>query len=67
MPFVLDQTDNYFLRQASGRSYQRNVVGLRYNLNTQSALKVELNETTDELVAGLNKTNEARLQFAVRF
>jgi len=64
---VLDQTDNYFLGQASGRSYQRNVLGLRYNLNTQAALKVELNESTDELVTGSHKTNEARLQFAVRF
>ncbi len=64
---VLDQTDNYFLGQASGRSYQRNVLGLRYNLNTQSALKVELNETTDDAAVGSQKTNEARLQFAVRF
>lgn len=64
---VLDQADNYFLGQDSGRSYQRQALGLRYNLNAQSALKFELNHTTDELLAGPQKTNEARLQFAVRF
>lgn len=64
---VLDQTDNYFLGQTSGRSYQRQALGLRYNLNSLSALKVEFNETTDDLATGQQKTNEARLQFAVRF
>lgn len=64
---VLDQTDNYFLGQASGRSYQRQAIGLRYDLNSLSALKVELNQTTEDKVSGPQKTNEARLQFAVRF
>jgi hypothetical protein len=65
---VLDQGDNYFAAQESGRSYKRQVVGLRYNLNPLSALKVELNRTTDEQSdLSQSKTNEARLQFAVRF
>lgn len=66
---ALDPTDNYFAGQASGASYQRQAIGLRYNLNQFSALKFELNRTKDEATAtapGL-KTNEARLQFAVRF
>lgn len=63
----LDQTDNYFLGQASGRSYQRRALGLRYNLNRLSALKLELSRTTDDLVAGPQTANEVRLQFAVRF
>lgn len=64
---VLDQTDNYFLGQNSGRSYQRQALGLRYNLNPLSALKVELNRTREQLVPAEHKTNEVRLQFAVRF
>lgn len=66
---ALDQTDNYFAGQASGASYQRQTVGLRYNLNQFSALKFELNRTKDEQTANApaQKTNEARVQFAVRF
>lgn len=64
---VLDQTDNYFLGQASGRSYQRQALGLRYDLNALSALKVELNQTTEDNALVPQKTNEVRLQFAVRF
>lgn len=64
---VLDQTDNYFLGQNSGRSYQRQALGLRYNLNPLSALKVELNQTREQLVPAEQKTNEVLLQFSVRF
>ena len=65
---ALDQTDSYFSGQASGASYQRQSIGLRYNLNQFSALKLELNRTKDEPTSApaLN-TNEARVQFAVRF
>lgn len=63
---ALDQTDNYFLGQHSGRSYQRKALGLRYNLNQQAALKVELNKTEPKDLAQPS-TNEVHLQFAVRF
>ena len=62
----LDQTDNYFALQNSGRSYKSSVVGLRYNVNPQSALKLELNQTTVQEPVEQN-ANEARVQFAVRF
>lgn len=39
---VLSQQDNYFGAQASGQSYARQSLGLRYNLNQNSALKLEL-------------------------
>ena len=64
---VLDQTDNYFLGQNSGRSYQRQALGLRYNLNPQSALKLELNQTREQLLPLEQKTNKVLLQFSVRF
>ena len=65
---VLDQADNYFLGQLSGRTYQRQALGLRYDLNEVTALKIELNKTTEEQ-SDLSelKTNEVRLQLAVRF
>jgi hypothetical protein len=39
---ILDQADNYFSMQASGQSYARQALGLRYNLNQKAALKFEL-------------------------
>jgi hypothetical protein len=39
---VLNQQDNYFSMQASGQSYLRQALGLRYNLNSNAALKFEL-------------------------
>ena len=39
---ILDQTDNYFRVQASGQSYARQALGLRYNLDQRAALKFEL-------------------------
>lgn len=65
---ALDQSDNYFSAQDSGRSYQRQALGLRYNLNPLSAIKFELNHTK-EVQTDLSelKTDEARVQLAVRF
>lgn len=65
---ALDSTDSYFSAQESGRSYRRQAVGLRYDLNEKSAIKVELdrtNETQKDTTA--LTTNEARVQFSVRF
>lgn len=69
LPFVrvekarLDQADNYFLSQNSGLSYQRQALGLRFELGPKTALKFEVNHTDE---SG-NKFNEAQLQAAVRF
>jgi len=63
----LDQTDNYFLGQASGRSYNRQMLGVRYNLSDTSALKFETGKTTEQLAEGESKFNETRIQFSVRF
>ena len=42
---ALDQKDSYFGMQASGQSYTRQALGLRYNVNTKTALKLELLNT----------------------
>jgi hypothetical protein len=46
----LDPADNYFLSLQSGRSYKRAVAGLRYDLDTRSAVKLELNSTSESAV-----------------
>jgi hypothetical protein len=62
----LDQEDSYFSQQKNGRSYSREILGVRYDLSTKSALKLEGNHTrvTDR---GSETYNEIRAQFAVRF
>lgn len=66
----LDQSDNYFVAQASGRSYKRAALGLRYDLDPKAALKFELDRNRkDDLGAGIAADNftEARFQYAIRF
>jgi hypothetical protein len=64
---ALDLTDAYFATQASGRNYSRNVLGLRYNLNANTALKIEGNRTRETILGEEKSYTEARAQFAVRF
>jgi len=65
---LLDQNDNYFgnLAPAIGASYRRDTGGLRYDLTSNTALKVEYN-SSKFLDRGLNNYNEYRFQVAVRF
>lgn len=63
---ALDQGDLYFAAQASGRSYRRQVAGVRYDLTQKAALKLELRRS-DETADGGSKYNEAQVQAAVRF
>jgi hypothetical protein len=58
--------DSYFASLDNGRSYKRQALGLRYEVNPKTALKFEVNRT-DETPDGGQKYNEAQLQFAVRF
>jgi hypothetical protein len=62
----LDQKDAYFAAQDSGRSYRRHVLGLRYNLNSNTAVKVEGNRTREFMGEDTSFT-ELRAQFSVRF
>ena len=62
----LDQTDLYFSQQASGGSYHRTAVGLRYDFNRATAVKFEVNRT--KFIDRAESTyNEGRVQFAIRF
>ena len=60
------QSDNYFAAQATGSSYYRTALGLRFDVDLVSSLKLELADThlTDRLIASYN---EALLQYAIRF
>jgi hypothetical protein len=60
------QSDDYFAALRHGESYYRNALGVRFDVDLVSALKLELAEThfTDRDV---NKYDEALLQYAIRF
>jgi hypothetical protein len=62
----LDPSDLYFASQEFGRSYSRHVLGLKYALNPNVALKIEGNRTR-EILGEEKSYSEARAQFAVRF
>jgi hypothetical protein len=78
-PFVrlektsLSQDDPYFFNQISGASYARQAVGVRYDLNATSAIKVELDRTkyngtnADGTVTRGDSVSEAIAQWSVRF
>ena len=72
----LDANDNYFAslnnanRYQAGRSYQRYVFGLRYNIDPRSALKIEYNNTNElrpPAAGGNYQSGEMRFQYAIRF
>lgn len=62
----LNQLDNYFAQQASGQSYKRSSLGLRYDLNPKTAVKIEAGRTslTDRVTGDYT---DVRGQLAVRF
>jgi hypothetical protein len=63
---VLDQSDNYFALQSAGMSYYRTALGLRFDLDPKSALKLEIARTknTDRLI---EQWTDALLDYAIRF
>ncbi len=63
---ALDQTDNYFALQDNGSSYYRFALGLRFDVDSRSALKLEFAHTknTDRIV---DSWNDALLDYAIRF
>ena len=66
---ILDQNDGYFSTQASGQSYARQVLGLRYNLNAKACLKFEL--MNSHFMAELKRTELSyrtmTIQYAISF
>jgi hypothetical protein len=64
-----NKQDPYFNSMALGYAYSREAVGLRYDVNTQSALKLEFNYTQPMYNPTYLLSNfwESRLQYAIRF
>ncbi len=63
---AFQQSDRFFAAQTNGSSYYREALGLRYDVDLVSSLKLELAETrlTDRVIGSYD---EALLQYAIRF
>ncbi len=63
---AFQQSDRFFAAQTNGSSYYREALGLRFDVDLVSALKLELAETrlTDRVIGSYD---EALLQYAIRF
>jgi hypothetical protein len=62
----LSQSDGYFQFLQGGQSYKRTVLGVRYDLTPQTALKLDGNHTSAS-PEGSHAYNELHFQVAVRF
>ena len=75
MPYVrleradTNRSDPYFNSMALGYAYSREALGLRFDVNPQSAVKLELNYTQPQfnMAYPLNNFWESRVQYAIRF
>jgi outer membrane murein-binding lipoprotein Lpp len=63
---AFQQSDHFFAAQTNGSSYYRTALGLRFDVDLVSSLKLELAEThlTDR---DIGSYDEALLQYAIRF
>jgi hypothetical protein len=63
---AFQQSDHFFAAQINGSSYYRTALGLRFDVDLVSSLKLELAEThlTDRVIGSYD---EALLQYAIRF
>ena len=63
---ALKQTDAYFAAQTSGGSYYRSALGIRFDIDLASALKLEFARTV-QTDRARDKFGEAIMQYAIRF
>ncbi len=63
---TLDQGDQYFASMIGGQSYRRAMLGVRYDIDPRSTLKLEFDHTrlTDRI---RDAYRESRIQYAIRF
>ena len=62
-----DPRDEFFINLANGKNYNKNVLGVRYELNSNAVLKAELSQIHSRSAPGLENSEEVRVQYAIRF
>jgi hypothetical protein len=64
---ILNQADNYFAMLAGGRSYSLQALGLRYELTSTTALKLEADHVYNRTTPPTSAFNRLIMQWAIRF
>ena len=62
-----DPKDELFINLANGKNYNKNVFGVRYELNSNAVLKAELSQIHSRSAPALEDSEEVRVQYAIRF
>lgn len=62
-----DQKDEFFKSLSNGKSYNKNIAGVRYDLNSNAVLKAEYSQIQSRTAPHLDDSEEVRVQYAVRF
>lgn len=62
-----DQKDEYFRNLSNGKSYNKSIAGVRYELNSNAVLKGEIAMIESITAANLDDSKEVRVQYAIRF
>ena len=62
-----DQADEYFKNLSNGKSYNKSIVGVRYELNSNAVLKGEVAQIESLTAPSLDDSKEVRVQYAIRF
>ncbi len=62
-----DQADEFFRNLSNGKSYNKSIVGVRYELNSNAVLKGEVAQIESLTAPSLDDSKEVRVQYAIRF
>lgn len=62
-----DPKDEFFKNLSNGKNYNKNIVGIRYELNSNAVLKAEYGQIQSRSAPALEDSEEVRVQYAIRF
>ena len=62
-----DPQDEYFKNLSNGKNYNKNIVGVRYELNVNAVIKAEVAQINSRSAPTLEDSQEVRVQYAIRF
>ena len=62
-----DPKDEFFKNLSNGKNYNKNIVGVRYELNSNAVLKTEFAQIRSRTAPALEDSEEVRVQYAIRF
>ncbi len=62
-----DPKDEFFKNLSNGKNYNKNIAGVRYELNSNAVLKAEFAQIKSRSAPTLEDSQDVRVQYAIRF